>query len=178
MKYGRFIERRIKIIKWFRSWVRIPGASHSFFFHSPSSSSSSSPSRVFFLSAAVLLCELLGVCVSACARAREQIRNPFARKKEGTSTTTTATTRGTSSERRKRFICIGEGWSRTRKKTFCFVFSLFCMKWDPRQRKKLCVCVCVMTTVGQFGRKSSFSFFFWLWGWLATTGFHSLSDTR
>ncbi len=66
MKYGRFIERRIKIIKWFRSWVRIPGASLSFFFQAPSSSSSSLPSRVFFLSAAVCFASFW-VCV--CERA-------------------------------------------------------------------------------------------------------------
>ncbi len=135
--------------------------------------------KIVLLVCCRLLWELLGECVCA----REQIRNPFARKKEGTSTTTT-TTRGTSSERWKRFICIGEGWSRTRKKTFCFVSFVFLFLYEvgpSTAEETLCLCVCVMTTVGRFGRKSSFSFFwllfFLLWGWLATAGFHSLSDT-
>ncbi len=178
MKYGRFIERRIKTIKWFRSWVRIPGASLSFFLLS---------SFFFFFFAfksVLLVCCRFALrafrCVCVCAR--EQIRNPFARKKEGTSTTTT-TTRGTSSESRKRFICIGKGWSRTRKKTFCFVFSLFVWSGTlDSGRNSVSVCVCHDNS-GTIREEKLFSFFFFLfffllWGWLATAGFHSLSDTK
>ncbi len=100
-------------------------------------------------------------CVCLCARAREQIRNPFARKKEGTSTTTTTTTtRGTSSERRKRFICALEKDDLGReRKPFLFCFFSFCMKWDPRQREKLCVCVCHDNS-GTIREEKLLSFFF------------------
>jgi hypothetical protein len=45
------------------------------------------------------------------------------------------------------------------RKPFLFCFFSFCMKWDPRQREKLCVCVCHDNS-GTIREEKLFSFFF------------------
>ncbi len=138
-----------------------------------------------------LLCELLGV--SVCARACASKLGIHLQEKRKAQAQQQAQQQQQEvhlqKDERVSFALEKDDRGRERK-PFLFCFFSFLYEVGPstagedsgRNSVSLCVCVCVMTTVGQFGRKSSFPFFsllfFSLWGWLATTGFHSLSDTR
>jgi hypothetical protein len=113
---------------------------------------------VFFLSAAVLLCELFGVCVSARASKLgihlQEKRKAQAQQQQQQEVHLQKVERGS-------FALEKDDLGRERKPFV--LFFLFLYEVGPSTAEEtLCLCVCVMTTVGQFGRKSSlaFSFFF------------------